>query len=354
MRSRRLPLALLLVALTASCRAQAVMLENPFPSLFFNGAVELMDAGDGSGYLYAVEQEGRIRVFENRSDVAQATLFLDITGPVASGGEMGLLGLAFDPDFAANGHFYLDYTLDAPRRTRISRFTRSAANPLQADPGSEVVLLEVIQPYPNHNAGAIAFGPPEGPGGERYLYVTLGDGGSGGDPDENGQDPSTLLGAILRLDVDGGGNALDCGAGTGAATVPPSNPFLGVPDHCDEIYAYGFRNPWRMRFDEAGDWPLWVGDVGQDLWEEVDVVEAGENHGWDEYEGNHCFEGPCNPSGKTFPVWEYSSAGASGNCSVTGGYVYRGEAIPRPQSGSSSATLRSPPSRRRRPRASPS
>src|SRR5690606_29491875 len=136
---------------------------------------------------------------------------LDLTDRVYYGGEMGLLGLAFDPDYASNGYLYVDYVVQDPRRTRISRFTRSATSPPAGDPDSEVVLLEVEQPYSNHNAGAIAFGPPEGPGGARYLYVTLGDGGSGGDPHGNGQNPATLLGSILRLDVHGGGGALDCG-----------------------------------------------------------------------------------------------------------------------------------------------
>src|SRR5690606_2533127 len=166
----------------------------------------------------------------------------------------------------------------------------------------------------------------EGPGGERYLYVTLGDGGLGGDPHDNGQNPATLLGSLLRLDVDGGGEPLDCAAGTGAATVPADNPFVGVPDACDESWAYGFRNPWRMRFDEAGDWSMWVGDVGQGSWEEVDVVEGGGNYGWDMYEGAHCYEGPCDPEGITFPVYEYSRSG--GRIAITGGYVYRGTSIP--------------------------
>ena len=315
-----------LLALATPGRAQGVALEEPFPNLSFAAPVELMDAGDGAGLLYVAEQAGRVLVFENDPGVAAADVFLDITDRVLSGGEQGLLGLAFDPGYAANGHVYVNYTVDGPRRTRISRFTRSATSPPAADPGSELVLLEVDQPYENHNAGAIAFGPPEGPGGERYLYVTMGDGGFFGDPDENGQDPATLLGSILRLDVDGGGGPLDCGGGTGAATVPPDNPFVGEPGSCDELWAYGFRNPWRMRFDEGGDWSLWVGDVGQNQWEEVDVVEAGENHGWDQYEANVCYEGPCDPDGKTFPVYSYPHS--AGRISITGGYVYRGSAIP--------------------------
>jgi glucose/arabinose dehydrogenase len=324
--------AFLLVALFAlgsGTRAQSVTMVDPFPDLpLLSDMVELMDAGDGTNLLYYAGKRGRIRVFENRPDVSEASLFLDIDARVTSDGEGGLLGLAFDPGYAQNGYFYVDYTATRGTTliTRVSRFTRSPSNPLEADPASESVLLEVDQVSPTHNAGAIAFGPPEGPGGERYLYVSLGDGTCCGDPGEHGQDPSTLLGSILRLDVDGSGLALDCGAGTGSATVPVDNPFVGVPDHCDEIWAYGFRNPWRMRFDEGGDWSLWAGDVGQNRVEEVDIIEAGGNYGWDEYEGTVCFEGPCDPAGKTFPVYEYGHD--LNHIAVVGGYVYRGSAIP--------------------------
>jgi hypothetical protein len=222
----------------------------------------------------------------------------------------------------------VNYTVSGPRRQRVSRFTRTATAPPQADPASEEVLYEgdpALTGNTNHNAGAIAFGPPEGPGGERYLYVTQGDGGGAGDPGGNGQDLATVLGKLVRLDVSGGGLPLDC-AEAGSATVPPDNPFVGTAGACDEVYAYGFRNPWRMRFDEAGDWALWVADVGQNQWEEVDVVLAGGNYGWDTYEGNHCFTPPCDPAGKEFPVYEYGHTG--NRFSVTGGYVYRGAAIP--------------------------
>jgi len=287
-------------------------LVDPFPNLSFSSPVDFQHADDGSNILYVVEQPGRIRSFENDETTTSTTAFLNITGRVASGGEGGLLGLAFHPDFETNGYLYVDYTTTGALRTRISRFNLDAANPDVADPDSEVILLEVSQPFGNHNAGQIAFGP------DGYLYVTLGDGGSGGDPQNHGQRPTTLLGSILRLDVDGGGNPLDCGSGTG-------NPLVdGTGGDCDEIYAYGLRNPWRMSFDPATG-ELWAGDVGQSSREEIDLIVAGANYGWNMYEGTICFSGPCDPAGMTFPVWEYSHAVGF---SITGGYVYRGLAIP--------------------------
>ncbi len=320
-----LPLGLL-AALSGAVRAQSIDLVEPFPNLSFSSPVELKDAGDGTDRLYVAQQGGVIRTFVNDRNTSTITTFLDISGRVTSGGETGLLGLAFDPDYATNGYFYVDYTT-GNLRTRISRFTRSKENPLEADPNSELILLEVNQPFGNHNAGAIAFGPPEGPAGERYLYVTLGDGGSGNDPQNNGQRPETLLGSILRLDVGGDeGAPLDCALPGGAATVPPDNPFVdGAGGACDEIYAYGFRNPWRMTLD-APTGQFWIGDVGQFAWEEVDLLEAGGNFGWRPYEGTHCILGPCNPDGKIFPVWEYPHS--NGNFSITGGFVYRGAGIP--------------------------
>ena len=227
-------LALALLALgSLSAAAQTITLIDPFPDLpTFSSPVGLHHADDGTNLLYVIEQDGVIKVFENDPEVTFVSSFLDIEGPVSSGGEGGLLGLAFHPDYATNGYFFVDYTVGSPFRTRISRFTRSAANPLQADPASEMVLLEVNQPFGNHNAGSIVFGP------DGYLYVTMGDGGSGGDPQNHGQRPTTLLGSILRLDVDGGGQPLDCGSGTGMATIPSDNPLAdGSGGMCDEIYA---------------------------------------------------------------------------------------------------------------------
>ena len=319
-------LLLLGLALALAAPAAAQSLSNAFPNLSFSAPVDLQAPDDGSNRLFVVEQAGRIRVFENDAGVTSSSLFLDINVPVASGGEQGLLGLAFDPDYAQNGYFYVNYTASPPRRTVVARYSVSASDPNVADPASEVVLFTVNQPYSNHNAGQLQFGPPEGPGGERYLYVGMGDGGSANDPQENGQNPGTLLGSMLRLDVDGGGLPLDCAAGTGAATIPADNPFIGQAGFCNEAWAYGLRNPWRYSFDSAGQ--LWIADVGQGTWEEVNIVDAsdaGANFGWDQYEGNSCFEGPCSSAGKTFPEHVYPHTfNTSGGFSVIGGYVYEG------------------------------
>ena len=223
------------------------------------------------------------------------------------GWEEGLLGLALSPH--NERRLFVHYSAANPRRSVVSRFSFSSS----ADPDSELVILEVEQPYPNHNGGQLAFGP------DGYLYIGLGDGGSGGDPQRNGQDTSTLLGTILRIDVS------DATAEQPYA-IPPDNPFAdggGRP----EIWAYGLRNPWRFSFDrETGD--LWAGDVGQNRWEEIDVIQRGGNYGWNAMEGNHCFRPPdnCRQEGMIPPVWEYPLEDDA--CSVIGGYVYRGAAIP--------------------------
>lgn len=318
----RLASALALTLLLAAS-ASAQQLVSAFPSLTFSSPVDIQAADDGSNRLFVVEQAGRIRVFPNSAGAAASSVFLDIDPLVTSGGELGLLGLVFDPGYAQNGYFYVNYTAASPLRTVIARYTVSAGNPNVADPGSALILLQVNQPFSNHNAGQLQFGPPEGPGGERYLYVGFGDGGSGGDPFENGQNTNTLLGDMLRLDVDGGGLPLDCGAGSGAATVPADNPFVGQAGYCDEIWASGLRNPWRYSFDLSGR--LWIADVGQGAWEEIDVPEAGDNLGWNKYEGNHCYDGPCDPAGFEFPIHEYPHQfNTSGGYAVIGGYVYDG------------------------------
>ena len=221
-----------------------------------------------------------------------------------------MLGLAFDPANAR--HLYVYYSASRPRRTVVSRFTVTPDGG-SVDSASELVILEVEQPYANHNGGQLAFGP------DGHLYIGLGDGGSAGDPQGNGQDTSTLLGSILRIDVAGSvpGQPYD---------IPGDNPFAGGGGR-GEIWAYGLRNPWRFSFDrETGE--LWAGDVGQNSWEEIDLIERGGNYGWNVLEGNHCFrpKNECDASGKIPPVWEYSLDGEP--CSVIGGYVYRGGAIP--------------------------
>jgi hypothetical protein len=259
--------------------------------------------------LFIVEQEGRIRVVRVDGTL-RPTPFLDITDRVGCCGERGLLSVAFHPDYAATGWFFVNYT-DQGGNTRVERYSVSE-DPDIADPLSAELVLQVAQPFANHNGGLNAFGP------DGMLYVGLGDGGSGGDPQGNGQNRGTLLGSILRLDVDQGL----------PYTLPGDNPFVGTPGARPEIWAYGLRNPWRFSFDpQAGQ--LYIADVGQNQWEEIDRVPAdqgGLNFGWNVMEGRHCFGGGnCNQNGLTLPIAEYSHADG---CSVTGGYVYRGSALP--------------------------
>jgi hypothetical protein len=257
--------------------------------------------------LFIAEQAGRIRVVE--AGQLLATPFLDISDRVVSGGERGLLSFAFHPSYDTNGYLYVSYTGDGGE-SRIERYSVTG-NPHVADRASAKLILTVSQPFSNHNGGLITFGP------DGMLYLGLGDGGSGGDPQGHGQDTSTVLGALLRIDVDGGD----------PYAVPADNPFVGGAG-ADEIWAYGLRNPWRFSFDrQAGK--LYIADVGQSQWEEVNVVTAtaaGLNYGWNVMEGAHCFAtDPCDADGLVLPALEY---GHSEGCSITGGYVYRGAAIP--------------------------
>lgn len=258
--------------------------------------VDLQSAFDGLGRLFILEKYGAIRIFENGQLLAQP--FLNIDDRVNDGSnEMGLLGLAFHPNYEQNGHFYVNYTGEGGD-TRISRFTASGNT---ADPNSEKVLMIIEQPFPNHNGGAVAFGP------DGYLYLGLGDGGAAGDPQKNGQNTSTLLGSLLRIDVDS----------VSPYTIPADNPFG------NEVWAYGLRNPWRISFDSVtGD--LWIGDVGQGNWEEIDFLPAGSpagaNFGWSIMEGSYGYDSEPQP-GMLLPAAEYSH---DLGCSVTGGYVYRG------------------------------
>jgi glucose/arabinose dehydrogenase len=266
-------------------------------------------------HIYVIEQEGRLLRFDRR-DPKALEVVIDLRDRVESGpGEAGLLGLAFAPDFASSGKLYLSYTRqDRSLRSRISRW-ESTDGGASIGRGSEEVLLDIAQPYGNHNGGHIAFGPPEGPGGTRYLYIGLGDGGSGGDPQGNGQDTDTLLGSILRIDV---GSDADAPYG-----IPPGNPFVGGEGGLPEIYAWGLRNPWRFSFDRASG-ELWAGDVGQSSVEEIDRISLGGNYGWNVREGTKCFRDTCDVAALVDPVIEY---GRDEGRSVTGGYVYRGSAV---------------------------
>ncbi len=267
--------------------------------------VALTHARDGSGRLFVVEQPGRIRIVERGASLSRP--FLDIRDRVLAGGERGLLGLAFHPDFRRTGRFYVNYTRKPDGATVVAEYRRGVS-PYQAS-REERVLMTVLQPYANHNGGMLAFGP------DGYLYIGLGDGGSGGDPENRAQNPGDLLGKILRIDV----NQDD------PYGIPSDNPFAtegGRP----EIYAMGLRNPWRFSFDmNTGD--LWAADVGQQKWEELDLIVRGGNYGWRVKEGTHCFAPPllCGNDNLTAPVLEY--AHDKGRCSIIGGYVYRGRAV---------------------------
>lgn len=291
-----------------------VTFEPIFDGVDFDSPVELGFAPSEEERIYVVEQEGTIQTWQD--GMGEPTLFLDITDRVTFGGERGLLGLAFSPDYEASGALFALYTTttDDTLRVHLSRLHRSGTDPPEADPASEDTLLVVTKPCANHNAGKLAFGP------DGYLYVALGDGGCNGDPQGHGQGLDTLLGALLRIDVT---SEPDPGE---AYVIPPDNPFLNNPDYPDarpEIYAYGFRNPWKFSFhSETGT--LWLADVGQDDWEEIDIVEAGENYGWNEMEGPVCFQPDCDPSLYEPPVFSYAhGAGDHEGHSVTGGVVFR-------------------------------
>ncbi|MFX0163535.1 MAG: PQQ-dependent sugar dehydrogenase, partial [Candidatus Hodarchaeota archaeon] len=267
-----------------------------FPNLSFENPVDFQYADDGTNQVFVVGQEGVIWVFNNSASTSVATVFLNITDRVRTGDEEGLLGLAFHPDFNDTECFYVYYSAaDEPRRSVIARYNVSLTDPNQADKESELMLLEILQPYSNHNGGQLSFGPNDG-----YLYIATGDGGSGGDPQGNAQNLTTLLGSILRIDVDNPANGENY-------SIPVDNPFVGnVEGYKEEIFAYGFRNPWRFSFDPDTGW-LWVGDVGQSEREEIDIVEKGKNYGWNIKEGSSCFNPPsgCNSTGLVDPIWEY-------------------------------------------------
>jgi glucose/arabinose dehydrogenase len=268
----------------------------------------IVAAGDGSERLFLVEQGGRVRILAG--DTLLPAAFLDISDRVLTGAERGLLGLAFPPSFPVSGQFYVNYTRSADGATVVSRFALSAAPDL-ADPGSENVLLVVEQPFANHNGGQLAFGP------DGYLYIGLGDGGSAGDPLDHAQDPGSLLGKLLRIDVDGAPFPY---------LIPADNPFVGTAGR-EEIWALGLRNPWRFSFDRVTD-DLYIADVGQASWEEINYQPAdsagGHNYEWNRLEGPECFNPTtgCTPPVAAVPPVAFYDHDAG--CSVTGGYVYRG------------------------------
>jgi glucose/arabinose dehydrogenase len=282
----------------------------------FSQPVAVTSARDGTGRLFVVEQGGRIRIITKTGALVSAP-FLDIHGRVSCCGERGLLGLAFHPSYRTNGRFYVYYT-DTSGSIVVAEYRRSSTNANRAST-SERRLLRISHPtYANHNGGQLAFGP------DGYLYIGTGDGGSAGDPNGNAQNRRSLLGKILRI-------APNVTSSTPAYRIPSTNPWAKSTTFRHEIWAYGLRNPWRFSFDRVTG-SLWIGDVGQDKYEEIDraLHSAGggraANFGWNQYEAFSCFKGPCTATGKTFPL-AYYGHGANG-CAVTGGYVYRGARYP--------------------------
>ncbi len=295
--------------LTVSRASGEVSLERVFPRLGFERPLGLLQAPGRDDRWFVVEQRGTVLAFANDAHAARAEVFVDIRGRVEDGpNEAGLLGMAFHPDFSRNGQVFLSYTRrGSPLVSTVSRFI-SKDGGRTLEPRSEMVILSLAQPYGNHNGGNIAFGP------DGMLYIGFGDGGAGGDPQRNGQNTATLLGTLLRIDVDG----------AAPYAVPPDNPFAaggGRP----EIYAWGLRNPWGWSFDQATG-ELWLADVGQGEWEEVNRVRRGGNYGWNIREGAGCFEADgCDATGLIEPLAAYSHAYG---CSITGGHVYRGRRVP--------------------------
>lgn len=325
---------LLLATLPVAAALPQVKLEPVFPALTLNRPVWMSEAPDGSGRCFIVEQDGRIVIVPKGSDGAAPMEFFNITDRKPhQGNEEGLLSLAFHPQFKTNGLFYVYYTQHDPRRSIVSEFKVSATDSNRADLASERVLLEIPEPYENHNGGEVAFGP------DGYFYISLGDGGAGGDPHNNAQNCASLLGKFLRIDVNSrsyvGRDHHELAYG-----IPSDNPLVNEPTQYGvrhEIWAYGMRNAWRYSWDRQTGM-LWAGDVGQDLWEEVDIIVKGGNYGWNVREGLHHFkpgpegaqyidpviEYPHNPN--LLPGSKYPNHGIG--LSITGGYVYRGQKYP--------------------------
>jgi len=286
-----------------------IRLKQVFKHIKLHKIVFMLQAPGDNRNWYIVEKTGRVLKVAKDKTSGQPEVFIDITDRVnAQPGEAGLLGMAFDPDFASNHQVYLSYTSgESELISRISRF-RLLKDGNVLDPGSEQVILHVAQPYSNHNGGHIQFGP------DGYLYIGFGDGGAGGDPHSNGQNTNTILGALLRIDTR-----------TQPYGIPSDNPFADGHKGRPEIYAWGLRNPWRWSFDRKTQ-ALWLADVGQNSWEEVDLITQPANFGWNRKEGSHCYKAStCAQPDMVDPVIEYSH---DNGCSITGGYVYRGKELP--------------------------
>ncbi len=285
--------------------------QEAFPALTFSRPIDFVAANDGSNRIFIAEQAGTIRMFTNDEKATTSSPFLDISSKVSYGGERGLLGLALHPDFKNNGFFFINYTRGSPMETVISRFKATGNT---ADPASEEVILTYPQPQSNHNGGGLLFGK------DGFLYIASGDGGGGGDPQNYAQNLSSLLGKILRIDI----NSTE----KGKYGIPADNPFRNnSQSYREEIYAYGLRNPWRISFDEVSG-QIWAGDVGQNAKEEIDIIVKGGNYGWRKKEGKNCYNpaSNCEEDGFIAPVWDYGRG--DGDVSVTGGFVYRGKNLP--------------------------
>ena len=307
-------IASILIILSSLPVLSQVDFVNAFPNLNFSGALFLTHAGDATNRIFVVQQGGLIRVFPNDSTTTNVQTFLNVTNLISTGSERGLLGLAFHPNYTSNRYFYIYYTRIGDGALRISRFQTQSGNPNKADSLSELNLITIPHSTnSNHNGGCLMFGM------DTYLYMGTGDGGSAGDPPNNAQNPNVLLGKILRINVDTayGGNNYG---------IPPTNPFYGGGGS-PEIFCMGVRNPWRYSQDRITG-TIYLGDVGQDAWEEVDTISVGKNYGWRCYEGNHPYNtSGCGPmSNYTFPIAEYQNVGV--DISITGGYVYRGARVP--------------------------
>lgn len=289
---------------------ETVELINAFPNLSFSQPLDFQSPRDGSNRVFVAEKTGAILVFNNDETATEADIFLDLRGTISTLSEQGLLGFAFHPNFESNGYVFVCYN-PSTTLSVISRFTVSNSNTNSIDLNSELILIEIPQPATNHNGGQVAFGP------DNYLYIALGDGGGAGDPNNNAQNKMNLLGSILRIDVDNTQEGLNY-------AIPSDNPFVGSAIDRPEIYAYGFRNPWRMSFDTSTG-RLWAADVGQNQIEEIDIVGADANYGWRLFEGTSCFSGDCDNTDLVAPIFEYNQN--NGDMSITGGYVYRGELI---------------------------
>jgi len=300
--------AFLLIFFTANVFSQYI-LHSAFPALTFSSPVFLTHSGDGTNKIFIVQQGGLIKVFSNDSTATSSSIFLDVTARISTGSERGLLGLAFHPNFASNRFFYIYYTQAGTGNVVVARFTRSVNNPNAADSNSQLILITIPHStYSNHNGGMLFFGL------DGYLYFGTGDGGSGGDPNNNGQNVNVLLGKISRINVDSSSNGNNY-------AIPPTNPFFNGGGS-GEIFTWGMRNPWRFTQDPVTG-QIWCGDVGQNLYEEVDIIVNGHNYGWRIMEGLHCYNPPsnCVQTGLTLPIKEYPH---NPECSIIGGYVYRG------------------------------